>query len=130
MQKRNFENLDLNNQPIEQKAKDSKSVEVSGEGRFLGHRFLLKTKLFGDKRCLYCGKWFHWKDTDSQTWLKDNNICNINNDNVLEPLHCGSEHCRDYHYLWLKEVERRKQFAKRGESWRIFQDLKTKGAVT
>jgi len=129
MPRKNYLDTDLNGQPIDQKSKDSKSVEIDGNSRFAGHRFLLKTKLFGDKRCIYCGKWFHWKDTDSQTWMNEGNICNTNNDNVIEPLHCGSNHCREYHHLWLVELERRKKFASERMSWQLFKDLQNKGAI-
>jgi len=129
MQKQNFINTDLKGRPIEQKAKDSKSVEIDGDSRFTGRRFLLKTKLYGDKRCLYCGKWFHWKDTDSLTWLREKNIDTMNMDNVLVPLHCGSLHCQEYHHLWLLEVERRKQIAGENQSWRLFRDLKNQGVI-
>ena len=127
--KRNFVNRDLNGQVIAQKTKDSKSVEIDGDSRFTGKRFLLKTKLYGDKRCIYCGKWFHWKDTDSLTWLREQNVNTMNCDNVLEPLHCGSEHCQEYHHLWLMEVERRKRLAAENQSWRVFKNLQSKGVV-
>ena len=129
MRKPNFINKDLNGQVIEQRSKESKSVEIDGDSRFAGHRFLLKTRLYGDKRCIYCGKWFHWKDTDSLAWIKENNINTFNNDNVLEPLHCGSLHCQEYHHLWLQEVERRKQIAQENQGWRLFKELKSKKVI-
>jgi hypothetical protein len=98
---------DLKGNIIIQRPKDSRSIEIDGTGRFCGHRFLLKTKLYGDKRCIYCGKWFHWKDTDYLTWLKQDNIDDTNADNNIEPLHCGSLHCQDYHYLYKKAQKRR-----------------------
>jgi len=129
MIKQNFIDKDLNGQEIQQRAKDSKSVEIDGNSRFTGHRFLLKTKLYGDKRCVYCGKWFHWKDTDSLTWLRMGNINTGNMDNVLEPLHCGSLHCQEFHHLWIKEIERRRQLAMENQGWRLFRDLLHKRVV-
>ncbi len=123
-------NKDLTGKIIEQKSKDSHSVEIDGNSRFCGKRFLLKTKLFGDKRCIYCGKWFHWKDTDSITWMKEGNIDNYNVDKSLEPLHCGSSHCKDYHQSWKEELEIRKQRVMDGDMWRLFKGLKNKGVVS
>lgn len=96
---------DLKGKLIIQTPKSSKSVEIDGTSLFAGHRFLLKTKLYGDKRCIYCGKWFHWKDTDYHSWIKSNNIDTTNVDDVLEPLHCGSAHCEEYHRRYLKHQE-------------------------
>ena len=94
-------------QIIESTAKESKSREVEGDSRFCGHRFILATKLYGDKRCLYCGKWFHWKDTDYQSWVLTGNIDRLNLDDNIEPLHCGSGHCTDYHHLSVQWEEKR-----------------------
>lgn len=94
-------------QRIETTAKSSKSVEVEGDSRFCGHRFILATRLYGDKKCLYCGVWFHWKDTDYANWIRTRNIDRLNLDDNIEPLHCGSSHCTDYHYLSIQEEEKR-----------------------
>lgn len=91
---------------IESTAKESKSKEVEGDSRFCGKRFILATRLYGDKRCLYCGVWFHWKDADYATWIRTSNIDRLNLDDNIEPLHCGSSHCTDYHYLSIKAEER------------------------
>jgi len=102
MGKRSYLDTDLTGTLIDQRAKDGKSVEVNGDRRFCGHRYLLKQKLFGDKKCLYCGRWFHWKQADKDIWINEGNIDNLNADNVIEPLHCGSEHCQEYHHLSLE----------------------------
>jgi len=94
-------------QRIESFAKESKSKEVEGDSRFCGKRFILATRLYGDKRCLYCRVWFHWKDTDYATWILTGNIDRLNLDDNIEPLHCGSSHCTDYHYLSVQEEEKR-----------------------
>lgn len=123
MGKYQFEDTDKNGQRIDQRPKDSHSVEVDGRNRFCGHRFVLKTKLFGDKRCIYCGKWFHWKDTDYISWVRGNNIDRNNFDNIPEPLHCGSLHCQEYHHLVRKEKERRVEIILGGEMARLFRDI-------
>lgn len=102
MIKQNFEIKDLQGGIIDQPMKTGKSVEIDGNSNFCGHRFLLKQKLYGDKRCIYCGKWFHWCQEDSQKWIKAENIDNTNIDKVLEPLHCGNSHCSDYHERYLR----------------------------
>ena len=107
MGKLRFINKDLNGDVIDQRPKDSVSIEINGQSRFCGHRFLLKTKLYGDKRCIYCGIWFHWKIQDKDKWIEQKNIDTYNLDNVLEPLHCGSEHCQDYHYRWQEAKKKR-----------------------
>jgi len=125
-------NRDLKNNVIDQRAKDSQSIEINGVSKFCGHRFLLKTKLYGDKRCLYCGKWFHWKDTECITWLKENNIDNMNLDGALEPLHCNSSHCQEYHRLCLIAAERCKKEELEDmeqRSLRLFKHLKSRGMV-
>ncbi len=94
--KRNFINKDLENKVIRQNPKDSKSVEIDGNSRFAGHRFLLKTKLYGDKRCMICGKWFHWDSKDWFKWVSEGNVEKGNRDNVKEPFHCGNSHCSDF----------------------------------
>lgn len=98
---------DAKGKRIESFSKTSKSVEVEGDSRFCGHRFVLGAKLYGDKRCLYCGVWFHWKDTDYQTWVKTGNIDRLNMDDTIEPLHCGSSHCQDYHQISVNAEEMR-----------------------
>jgi hypothetical protein len=131
MQSQTFIDYDKKtDQVIDQRAKDGHSVEVNGNGRFCGHRFILKTKLFGDKRCIYCGKWFHWKDSDMLTWMRMNNLDNLLvKDRVMEPLHCGSDHCQEYHHLWHLELARRKQIVRDGEILRLFKDLKTRKMI-
>lgn len=124
-----FQDKNLQGKIIEQKQKDGYSVEVDGQDRFCGHRFLLKTKLYGDKRCRYCGKWFHWKDTDYFTWIREKNIDIQNLDKVLEPLHCGSGHCKDFHHAWLMEIERRREIAMQKDGWKLFEELKNRGVI-
>jgi len=118
--------------PIDQNPKTGRSSEIDGKGRFAGHRFLLKTKLYGDKRCLYCGQWFHWKDSDYHRWLKEDNIDRTNLDKVLEPFHCGSEHCTEFHYQVLNS-KMQKAEEKAGEleskTWALYKQLKSSGVI-
>lgn len=106
MIKENVVSKDLKGREINQPKKQGKSVEIDGNKRFCGHRFLLKQQLYGDKRCIYCGKWFHWSQEDGHKWIKAQNIDNMNVDSVLEPLHCGNSHCEDYHVRYLRHQEK------------------------
>ncbi len=113
MIKEYFECRDLKGRVIDQPRKTGKSVEIDGNSKFCGHRFMLKQKLYGDKRCIYCGNWFHWAQDDAAKWIKARNIDNMNVDKVLEPLHCGNSHCDDYHQRYLRHQE--KEAIKRAE---------------
>lgn len=126
-------NKDFKGQIIDQRMKDSHSVEIDPTGKFNGHRFLLKTRLFGDKRCIYCGRWFHWKDTDSLTWMFQKNIDGMNKDGAIEPLHCGSEHCQEFHRRYLIASKKRAQMeTERREIifFDLFKRLKKEGVIT
>ena len=113
---------------IDARAKDSTSYEVSGDGRFCGHRFILKQKLYGDKRCIYCGKWFHWDQSNQQKWINGNNLDTLNADSNIEPLHCGSGHCENYHYEYERSrVEFERDLDRRGMD--LFKSLKRKGIL-
>lgn len=132
MIKQEFADKDLQGKRIEQRNKDGHSVEIDGQSRFCGHRFLLKTKLYGDKRCIYCGVWFHWCQDDAQKWVKAENIDPHNVDTVLEPLHCGNGFCDDYHHTYLKAQERKAiayaaQQKQRG--LKLFKNLKASGVI-
>lgn len=98
----------VNNKSVESLAKSSRSQEIDGQSRFVGHRFALGGKLYGDKRCIHCGKWFHWKAVDEPKWWISRNIDETAPDRT-EPAHCGSEHCQDYHHRWLKALDKRAQ---------------------
>jgi hypothetical protein len=124
---------DLKGNIIDQRTKDSNPVEIDGTSLFTGHRFLLNTRLYGDKRCIYCGKWFHWKDTDMFEWLRTNNIDDMNVDKALEPLHCNSHHCQDYHHQYLEAVAARKEQTieeMEQRSLRLFKQLKKDGRAS
>ena len=121
-----------NGRVVEQRDKDSHSQEIAHENMFLGHRFLLKTKLYGDKRCIYCGKWFHWSDSDAHKWIKTENIDHMNKDGALEPLHCSSDHCDYFHIRYLNHVEKlKKQKDQQKEEFcfELWRDLKKQGLV-
>lgn len=121
----------LRSKPIESLAKTSKSYEIEGHSRFVGHRFALGGKMYGDKRCIHCGKWFHWKASDENKWWLARNIDETVPDRT-EPAHCGSEHCQDYHYRWLKALDRKakeqeEQIEKAGLY--LMKQLKRKGVL-
>lgn len=123
---------DTKGRVIDQRVKDGKSVEIDGDGKFCGHRFLLKTRLFGDKRCIYCGRWFHWKDSEAFEWIRTDNIDTMNKDGALEPLHCGSEHCQEFHRRYLLHQEKVKvEEESRREIlfFDVFKRLKKEGVI-
>ena len=123
---------DVKGRVIDQRVKDGKSAEIDGNGVFCGHRFLLKTKLYGDKRCIYCGRWFHWKDTDALEWIRMNNIETMNKDGALEPLHCGSEHCQEFHHRYLvhqEKMRREEEARKEILFFDVFKRLKKEGVI-
>jgi len=124
---------DLKGNVIEQRKKDSHSVEVDGTGRFCGHRFLLKTKLYGEKRCTYCGRWFQWEDTQMFEFIRTSNIDDMNpRGGGIEPLHCGSEHCQEYHRRYLQAVaKRRKENTEKynEKMFETFKALKKQGVI-
>lgn len=114
--KKQFIDVDLKGRKIESTAKESKSTEVEGQSRFCGHRFVLKQKLYGDKRCLYCGKWFHWQSNEAnvQKWIAANNLDTMNVDSNIEPLHCGSSHCVEYHELCRRaDIKKQEEYQDR-----------------
>lgn len=108
--------------------KSRKSVEIEGDSRFAGHRFVLGTRLYGDKRCIYCGDWFHWKDSDYQTWVRTGNIDRMNLDDTIEPLHCASSHCEEYHRLCVKAEEDRLKRTNRKE-YETYKYMQSHGLV-
>jgi len=122
-----FLDLDLNGHLIDSRPKESKSTEIEGDGRFCGHRFALKGKLYGDKRCIYCGDWFHWNQMHIQKWIMSGNIDPHNVDNVIEPLHCGSDHCSEYHHLcdeaMIKKAKMEEEMIEH-RSMELFKELK------
>lgn len=57
----------------------------------------------------------------------------MNKDGALEPLHCGSSHCQDYHHRYLKAVEQRRiesEADRERKTWQLFHHLKSQGVVT
>lgn len=129
--KKTFVDKDLEGCKIDQRAKDSKSVEVDGDNRFCGHRFLLKKKLYGDKRCLYCGKWFHWDSKRREDWIRTGNVDRLNLDTNIEPLHCGSLHCEEYHRLCqVAVVKRAEEMIDREQHYlSMFKKMKTQRII-
>lgn len=96
------------------------SVEEKG---YLGYQYVRDGIIYGDKRCDYCGKWFSWtmkqraKYIENWNWKiekgapvrrkNDQGVVEILTDVINEePIHCGSEHCQDYHNRVLKHEQR------------------------
>ena len=127
--KQSFNDVDLDGRRIDSTAKESRSHEVQGDARFVGHRFILKTRGYGDKKCLYCGVWFHWTESIALHEGMKGNVDRMNNDDVLEPLHCGSSHCEEYHRLALiAKANRDANLERRME--RTYQKLQQAGLAT
>jgi len=132
MIKENYNFKDLKGKKLEQPKKQGRSVEIDGNKRFCGHRFLLKQKIYGDKRCIYCGKWFHWSQDDAHKWIKADNIDNMNLDTVLEPLHCGNSMCDDYHQRYIKhqlKLAREQEILQEHRTMTLFKSMKSAGVI-
>jgi len=116
-------------QLIESRSKETRSVEVDGTGRFCGRRFILKTKLYGDKRCRYCGEWFHWQESDLFAAMRGGYVDAMNLDSVPEPLHCGKDGCHEFHRLRADaQLKRSEQIEARAQ--RIYHKLQRAGLAT
>lgn len=120
---------DLKGNRIESTAKESRSQEIDGDNRFCGHRFVLKQRLYGDKRCLYCGVWFHWQSSENNVnrWIRTNNLDKLNKDTNIEPLHCESLHCQEYHELCRRADLKRQQDYQEGldqKYLKVYKNLK------
>ena len=84
-----------------------KSVtELDGNGKFLGHRFIIDNNyriVNIRERCKYCGKWF-----SSQVVLLPNETI----DNFKKPQHCGNSACEYFHQRFLKHQARKMEVDK------------------
>lgn len=92
---------------------------------FLGHQFEKDGTRAVDKRCDYCGKWFCFDVTKIDDW--GTNIKRGFN-GVLEKVHCGSEHCQDYHYRVIRHQQKmEKELEER--SFSLYSSLKSQGVL-
>ena len=107
--KSNFVDVDLNGRVIDKASKDKTSTEIQGDSRFCGKRFAIGGIIEGHKRCVYCGVWFFWTSRKVAEYLAGGNIDPFNADENIEPLHCNSQHCQDFHEECRREFERRKK---------------------
>lgn len=125
-----FIDTDLRGRRIDQRAKDSRSVEVDGQSRFCGKRFLLKTRLYGDKRCWACGVWFHWTETDCLRALREGTVDRFDLDNVTTPLLCGTSRCYDFWRLCQAPTHQQEAQAERDDKMlRLFKRLQRRKVV-
>jgi hypothetical protein len=123
-----FVDRELDGRPIDSRAKETRSHEVDGDSRFCGKRFVLKTRLYGDKRCLVCGVWFHWTEADCFRALRLGYADTMNRDRTGEPVHCGSAHCVE----WWRVSEASKSDREAAEEARmvtLYGTLKRRGLV-
>jgi len=127
-----FINLDAQGKVIDKHSKDKSATEIEGDSRFCGKRFAIAGHIEGEKKCLYCGVWFGWTSEKRDLYLRTMNIDPYNCDTNIEPLHCASDHCQEYHRLCREaaiknaEIEEEKM-KKRGLE--LFKRLKDRGIL-
>lgn len=92
----------------------------------LGHIHEKDGKRAHDKRCDYCGHWMAYDIKDIASWRE--NIKMGAND-WPEKVHCGSEHCVEYHRRVLAHEERVKAQMKKIADAR-FQKLSKMGLIS
>lgn len=77
--------------------------EIVSRGRvpFSGHRFIVgdRNRLCGEKRCIYCGRWFTWQDK--------------------EPSHCGKMACEDFHW---RRIRHEQNISETSEAYKKFME--------
>lgn len=83
----------------------------------LGHIHEKDGKRAHDKRCDYCLKWMVYDIKDIASW-KENIKMGLND--WPEKVHCGSDHCVEYHRRVIKHEEKIKAQAKRIADARFF----------
>lgn len=91
----------------------------------LGHIYEKDGKRAHDKRCDYCGKWMCYDVRDIAAW-GDNVKIGLNG--WPEKVHCGSDHCIEYHSRTLRHEEKLKNIVKR-ETDRMFFKMKKMGVI-
>lgn len=95
--------------------------------RFLGYQFEIKEHREGEKRCIYCGRWFVWSERYKEKYIANRNWV-ANRWGSQEPEHCGSLHCDYYHRRYLKADEERTERLTRHYD-NLFLKLKKAGMV-
>jgi len=70
---------------IGQKSKEVDSDKQAPRDKFTGYRFIKAESMYGEEKCIYCGKWFQWR-------------------NVPTP-HCGNSACEYFHHRRMKHQE-------------------------
>jgi len=79
------------------------------KGIYLGERYKIEDKHFGESRCRICGRWFRWQGK-------------------VEPPHCGKSTCRDYYdYMLIAQDLRQKE--RESKYQKMFFTLLKKGLV-
>jgi hypothetical protein len=90
---------------------------------YLGHMWTKNGKTGHDKRCDYCGKWFAYDMNDAHTWGNNRKYNKLNG--RYEKIHCGSEHCKDYHEKVLFWQEKKARMDDK-DMFALFTDMKNK----
>jgi hypothetical protein len=91
----------------------------------LGHIHEKDGKRAHEKRCDYCRAYFTYDIKAIHLW-GDNLKMGFNN--WPEKVHCGSEHCQDYHHR-VKLHEKRQAEAMARSTGNLFFDLKRQGLI-
>lgn len=91
----------------------------------LGHQYEKNGERAIEKRCEYCGRYFCFDVKDMERW-GDNVKLSFNG--IWEKVHCGSEHCRQYHQRVLAHEEKMKAYQEK-ISLRLFRDLRRGGSL-
>jgi len=102
-----------------------KKVDPDKE-QHLGHIFEKDGKRAHDKRCDYCGRWMTYDIKNIHEWGSN---AKMGLNDWPEKVHCGSEHCQEYHYRVIRHEEKVKAQAKAAMD-RIFLSMKKQGVVS
>lgn len=95
------------------------------EEKYLGYEFEKDGNRALQKRCDYCGAWTTFDIKNVHEWGSN---LKMGFNGWPEKVHCGSEHCQDYHQRVVTHEEKIRVInAKRHE--RLFFDLRSQGVV-
>ena len=72
------------------------------KGGFFGYRFAKNGRTCGDKKCDYCGKWFHWDTANMERYILQRRW----NERKSEVIHCNNSLCQDYHQRYLVHMNK------------------------
>lgn len=93
--------------------------------KHLGHQYEKGGMRAHEKRCDYCGRWMTFDIKSVHLW-GDNMKMGFND--WPEKIHCGSEHCQDYHNR-VKKHEARQAFELEQKREKLVFSLQKKGLL-